>query len=106
MSPAETGERIALAHLADAEPAARLALAEDIRWAIVQGQIAARQPPELELVRADAIVRQLVSFTDDLLLRMPGASYAEQANALEACRARVLAMQKPAEKELARAAGA
>lgn len=67
-------------------------MAEAIRRAIIQGQIAARQPPEVELTRAPAIVKQIVSFVDHYMSRMRGASYAEQANVLQACRTKVLAL--------------
>jgi hypothetical protein len=91
MSPSEKAEQIVRMHLPDGPEAARLGLTEAIRWAIVQGQIEARRPPEVELARAPAIVQQIVSFVDEYLLRMRGANYVEQANELEALRARVAA---------------
>lgn len=114
MSPAETARGIAERHLQDASEGDREALTEAIRWAIIQGQIAARQPPEVELTRAPAIVNQIVWFVDHWLVRMRGANYAEQANALQECRSKVLvlcgivpAQNKPVvkAKELARGKG-
>jgi hypothetical protein len=97
LSPAEVAEQIAKQYLPDAPEGKRYALAEAIRWAVLQGQIEARQPPEVELARAPAIVKQIVNFVDHFLLRMRGASYAEQANELETARGRVLAAHGIAE---------
>ena len=91
MTPAQAAEQIARTHLPDGPKAAQLGLAEAIRWAIVRGQIDARQPPEVELARAPAIVRDIVDLVDGYLVRMRGASYVELANELRTVRTRLLA---------------
>lgn len=90
MNPTEKAQQIVDSHIPEGGAVDRGALADAIRWAIVQGQIAARQPPEVTLDQAPAIARQIVWFIDDYLRRMRGASYVVQADALRYCRARVL----------------
>lgn len=88
-SAAETGRTIAEVHLPDGTEMSRARLAEAIRWAIIQGQIEARQPPKLPHATAPMIVRQIVCFVDDYLLRLYGADYVELANKLQHCKTRV-----------------
>jgi hypothetical protein len=67
-------------------------LMEAIRWAIVQGQIAAKQPPELPASMAGTIVYQVLFFVDEVLDRLRGSDVVEQANELRLVRARVVRM--------------
>jgi hypothetical protein len=89
-SPAQTGKRIAEAHIPLDSQISRVALAEDIRWAIIQGQIEAQQPLELSRSQAATIVYQIVSFVDEYCVRLSHSSYPKQISALDECRRRVL----------------
>lgn len=69
-------------------------LADDIRRAIVQGQVAARQPEELDTERVSAIVWQIVQFIHEYEMKLNAAVYPDQANALQECKRRVLALHR------------
>jgi hypothetical protein len=98
-TPAEVADGIVEAHIPERSKISRLALSDAIRWAIIQGQNEARQPLGLSGEHIPAIVRQFVGFTDDYCARLHGAGYDKAANALEACRARVLAIHGMANAE-------
>ncbi|MGP0071220.1 MAG: hypothetical protein ACLPWF_04720 [Bryobacteraceae bacterium] len=91
MNPTLVAQSIAEQHLAAAPAAARLALAEDIRWAIIQGQIAARQPPELPPSMASTIVYRILHFVDEYRARL-GSGAPELENLLRQARAEVCAL--------------
>ncbi len=105
MDPVETAKRIVFTHLPDAPERKRQSLVEEIRWAIVQGQIEARQPLELPPAAAASIVYEILFFIDEYMDRLQGACYTVQLRQLQVARRKILKLHKIAESQQPRLPG-
>ena len=81
------------------------ALIEAIRRAIIQADVAKRQPPELTASQAGSIVYQILFFVDEWARALNAAEYPDQANALADCRRKVLAIMQAPRKPVLREVG-
>jgi len=91
-SPEQEAKRIVEAHVPHYAEIDRGALADAIRWAIMQGQITARQPLNVTPDQVPAIAYQIISFVEDYATTLHASSYCRVANELAACKRRVLAL--------------
>lgn len=98
MTPYERARSIVQNYASEDGKFNRPALVEEIRRAIIQGDIESRQPKEFSPDEAGSITYQIVSFVDSWIETWRECGYPRQANELQACRRKVIALSKALRK--------
>jgi hypothetical protein len=91
VTPFETARDIVDSHVPENSGVRREALADAIRWAIIQAEIQARQPAELPASMAGTVVYRMLYWIDRYR-SMVGSGPAELENLLREARADVCAL--------------
>lgn len=94
MTPYEEAVRIVSGWVPEEANVNRVDLAEEIRSTIVRMQIVSRQPLDVDVKTASAIVYQIVYFVNDWCQRLRQLEYFKAANELEDCKHKVLELQQ------------